>query len=277
MSDSRRDAQIGAHYDRPGLGEAILRALTAMGKDQEHLTPVDLAPVDEFHARGLTATRELALRAGISSGARVLDVGGGIGGPARILAAEHGARVEVLDLTEEYCRTGEMLSRLLGQDGRVSFRHGNALDLPYSEESFDVVWMQHASMNIEDKERLYHEAYRVLRPGGRLALHEILAGPVQPPHFPVPWAKGSEISFLRTPEATRRMLKEFGYVERIWHEATDESTAWFRERLGPGAPETPPLGIHLVLGNDVRTIFRNVVRNLEEGRIRVVQGVWKRP
>jgi ubiquinone/menaquinone biosynthesis C-methylase UbiE len=126
-------------------------------------------------------------------------VGGGIGGPARTLAAEFGCTVTVLDLTEAYCRLGE----LTGLSDRVSFRHGSAYDMPLGDGGFDVAWTQHSSMNMEDKERLYAEIRRVLRPGGTLVLHEVVAGPVQPVQFPVPWASDPSISFLRAPEEIR--------------------------------------------------------------------------
>ncbi|CAA9452538.1 MAG: hypothetical protein AVDCRST_MAG80-2450 [uncultured Rubrobacteraceae bacterium] len=147
---------------------------------------------------------------------RVLDVGGGLGGPARNLASEIGCSVEVLDVTEEFCRAGEILTTRTGLGDLVSFRHASALDMPHPDASFDVVWMQHSSMNIADKERLYAEIHRVLRPGGHLALHEIMAGPVTPIHFPVPWARGPEISFLRPPEEVRALITGIGFEESAW-------------------------------------------------------------
>ena len=132
---------------------------------------------------------ELARLAGITSGIRVLDVCGGLGGPARTLASEFDCAVEVLDLTQDFCRAGGVLTARTGLGGRVSFRHGDALEMPYPDDAaFDPAWTQHSSMNIADKGRLYAEIHRVLRPDGRLAMHEMLAGPVSPIHFPVPWA-----------------------------------------------------------------------------------------
>jgi SAM-dependent methyltransferase len=144
----------------------------------------------------------------------VLDVGGGLGGPARTLARELGCRVTVLDLTEAYCRMGEELTRRTGLAGQVEFRHGTALQMPFADAAFDVVWTQHSSMNVEDKERLYREIQRVARPGGRLAIHEIMAGAASPVHFPVPWAGDPSLSFLRPAEAVRRLLAGLG--SRSW-------------------------------------------------------------
>ena len=277
MPAEASDRSVGDHYGRGDLAAEILEALRAAGKDPNALTIEDLAPIDQLHARGREATLELARLTGITPRMRVLDVGGGLGGPARTLASEFGCAVEVLDLTEEFCRTGEMLTARTGSSDLVSFRHGSALDMPYSNASFDLVWTQHSSMNIADKERLYAEIHRVLKPGGRLALHETLAGPVSPIHFPVPWARQPEISFLRPAEEVRTLLKDTGFEELAWIDETTSALRWQQKRLAaaPGGP--PPLGIHLVFGNDFRTMLHNQLLNLKEGRISIVQAVFERP
>jgi ubiquinone/menaquinone biosynthesis C-methylase UbiE len=269
---------VGDHYRRDGLTEAILAALRAAGKDPNTLTTDDLAPVDQFHTRGRAATLDLARLAGITPGTRVLDVGGGLGGPARALASEFGCSVEVLDLTEEYCRAGEALTTMTTSGDRISFKHGNALDMPYPDESFDLVWTQHSSMNIADKETLYREIRRVLRPGGRLALHEIMAGPNSPIHFPVPWAREPSISHLESPEAIRTLISATtGLDELAWVDETSSATQWFRQRLRATPSGGPPLGLSLLLlGPEFGEMFRNQARNLEEDRISVVQAVFER-
>ena len=179
---------IEAHYTRSDLGSAILAALEKSGKDLDRLTPEDLAPVDEFHIRGRAATLELARAARLDSSRRVLDVGSGIGGTSRCLAREFGCRVTGIDLTEEYCRTAAMLSARIGLADLVDYRQGDATNLPFADASFDVVWTEHAAMNIPDKLRLYREMHRVLEP--RHARHpRHLAGPSGAVLFPVPWAR----------------------------------------------------------------------------------------
>jgi ubiquinone/menaquinone biosynthesis C-methylase UbiE len=155
MPAERGADALNRHYGRPDLIEAILSAVRAAGMNIEALTPDDLAPVDQFHTRGKAATIELAQLAGLTAGMHVLDVGGGLGGPARTLAAEFGCSVTVLDLTEDYVRAGEQLSARTGLGERVSHRHGSALALPFAEGSFDAAWTQHSSMNIEDKAQMY--------------------------------------------------------------------------------------------------------------------------
>lgn len=276
--EPQSDAQaVDSHYSRSDLGEAILAAVVAAGKDPDVLTIEDLAPVDQFHIGGKAATLEHARLAGLKPGLRVLDVGGGLGGPARTLAQEFGCMVEVLDLTEEYCRVGQVLTARTGLADHVSFRHGNALDMPFADGTFDLVWTQHSSMNIADKERLYHEISRVLRPGGCLALHEIMAGPVTPIHFPVPWARDPAISFLRPPADVRALLLDLGFREQAWMDRTADALAFFQSLAATAPPSGPhPLGLHLLLGTDFPTMVQNQVRNLQEQRITVIQGVFER-
>jgi ubiquinone/menaquinone biosynthesis C-methylase UbiE len=269
---------VNAQYGRDDLAAAILAACTAAGKDPEQLTPADLAPATEFHIGGRAATLELARLAALRPGERVLDVGGGLGGPARTLAGERGCHVTVLDLTEEYCHAGETLTARVGLADRVAFRHGDATAMPFADAAFDAVWTQHSSMNIADKAALYREVYRVVRPGGRLALHEIMAGPARPIHFPVPWARDPAISFLRPPAEVRALLAATGFREVAWADVTGLSLDFFRERLvalDQGA--LPPVGLHLLLGDDFRPMFTNQARNLEESRIAVIQGIVARP
>lgn len=189
---------IEDHYARSDLGAAILSALVAAGKNPENLTPDDLVALDEFHIRGREATRELASRLHLDQTKGVLDVGSGIGGASRFLAVKFGCHVTGLDLTEEYCRVATMLAERLGLGERVKYQHGDALRLPFDDASFDVVWTQHTAMNIQDKRTLYAEIRRVLKSGGLLAIYDILAGPVGPLHFPVPWARDPSTSFLIT-------------------------------------------------------------------------------
>ncbi len=268
---------VQAHYARPALGTLILAALEKAGKHIDHLTPEDLAPIDAFHIRGRAATLELAEAAGIDKTMHVLDVGSGIGGTSRCLAQKFGCRVTGIDLTEEYCRTAAMLSHRVGLDELVSYQQGDATKLPFPDASFDVVWSEHVAMNIPDKAALYREMFRVLKPGGTLALHDVLAGPSGPVIFPVPWARTQESSFLVTPDALRELLEQSGFSIALWSDVTELARTWFTKLAEKIRNDgLPPLGFHVLLGADFQVMAQNQRRNLDEHRIALAQVIAKK-
>lgn len=263
---------IRTHYGRPDLAAVILAALEDAGADLQQLSLEALAPIDEFHIRGRAATLELAQAAGLRSTMRVLDIGSGIGGTSRCLAKEFGCRVTGIDLTDEYCQVASMLTARVGLDALVDYRQGDATNLPFADNEFDVVWSEHAAMNIPDKRRLYGEMHRVLKPGGRLAIYDVLAGPSGPVLFPVPWARTPDTSFLVSPEELRELLRDSGFTVADWKDTTAEAREWFvklAERIRREG--FPALGFHLLMGHDFRAMAQNQGRNLEEGRISLGQ------
>ena len=193
---TNHDQQINSHYGRENLAEEILASLRGAGKDLDALRMDDLAGIEEFHIGGRAATLRLGEFAEVRPGLRVLDVGCGIGGPARVLAERFGCRVTGVDLTEEFCKTGNLLSELVGLSDRVALHHGSALELPFDDGQFDLVWTQHVTMNIEDMQGFLSEIARVLSSDGRYAFYEILAGAEPVAHYPVPWSSDGAISFL---------------------------------------------------------------------------------
>jgi ubiquinone/menaquinone biosynthesis C-methylase UbiE len=266
------DAQAtDAYWGRSDLERAIDAALIAAGKDPARLTADDLAPADHFHGGGKAATLRLARLAQLKPGMRVLDVGGGLGGPARTLAAELGCRVVVVDLTQSYVETGRRLTARLGLADRVSHVLGDALALDVGKEPFDAVWTENSGMNIADKERLYAGFARILPLGGLLVLQEPMAGPTQPPLFPLMWARDATSSFLRTPADMRGVIEAAGFEARAWDDVTYELAT-------PGtAASVPAHGIaRIVMGNAIDEIIRAARRCRDEGRIVMVQAVFER-
>lgn len=274
---TQRNLEVQRHYTVSDLGQLILDTLAKAGRDPSSLTPEDLAPIDEFHIRGRAATLDLARAAKISRTTTVLDVGSGLGGPARALASEYGCRVTGIDLTEEYCRVARTLSDLLGLGHLLQFQQGDALNLPFQAASFDTVWTEHVAMNIADKVRLYKEMFRVLKPGGTLAIYDILSGPAGPVHFPVPWARTPDTSFLASEDELRAYLGGAGFQVTAWDDTTETGKAWFValaeriQRVG-----MPTLSFALLMGEDFSIMAQNQRRNLEEGRIVLAQVVARK-
>ena len=271
------DNPVETHYTRNDLGEMILAALKAAGKDIDRLNPDDLAPVDEFHGGQRPATIRLAELVGFTGAERVLDVGSGLGGPSRYIAWRYGCRVSGVDLTAEFCRVAEVLTRVTRLVEKVDYRQGNALDLPFDDMSFDVVWSQNAAMNIAQRNRLYREMRRVLKPGGKIALQEVSTGPGGAPHYPVQWAREPSISSLYSQEASREKLEAAGFQVLIWQDTTEEALKSAKRRAQSSATAPPPLGTHLILGDDWRAMFANSARNLEEQRTGLFNAVLERP
>jgi SAM-dependent methyltransferase len=266
---------VAEHYGRAvraDLGNVILAALDAAGKDVDHLTPDDLAPVDELHTRGRAATTDLARLLALKGTEHVLDLGCGIGGPSRYLAKTFGCRVTGIDLTPEFCRVAAMLAARTGLADKVEYRQGDALAVPFAEQSFDVVWSQNVVMNIAERDRLYAEIRRVLKPGGRYAFSEVVAGSGGPLHFPVPWARDPSISFLLSSEDTRAKLEAAGFRILVFEDQTADALERARERM-KAASAPLALGLHIVLGQDGPTMLKNALRNYEEGRVGLVQGL----
>jgi ubiquinone/menaquinone biosynthesis C-methylase UbiE len=263
---------VEQHYGRGRILDSIVAALLDAGKDPARLKPEDLAPVDEFHVRGREATVELARRAALEPGSHVLDVGCGLGGSARYLAAEYRCRVTGIDLTQEYVDAANALAGMVGLSDSVAFRQASALGLPFDDASFDVVWTEHVQMNIADKRAFYREIGRVTRPGGMLLFHDIFAGEGGPPYYPVPWADESSISFLAAPQAVKATLEALGFVIHEWVDKSEPSLQWIAtalERARVSGP--PPVGTHLLMGETARQKLENVIRSLREGRLAVYQ------
>ncbi|HLB79840.1 MAG TPA: methyltransferase domain-containing protein [Dongiaceae bacterium] len=267
---------VERHYARDDLAAMIAEALRRAGKDIASLTPDDLAPFDQLHLRGRDATLELAERVGLSEGLRVLDVGSGLGGPSRLLAAAFGCRVTGIDITAAYCRAAATLAEWVRLDQLVDYRHGDALAMPFADAAFDVAWTQHAAMNIADKARLYREVARVLKPGGRFALYDILQGPGGPVRYPVPWAREPSISFLVEPAALKSLLGEAGFAIESWRDATAAARERVREgRQRASEPDPPPSPLTMLFGAEAPAIAESLGRNLEEDRIAVVEAVCR--
>ena len=268
---------VAKHYQLGTVGRRILAALEAGGADLERLTPEDLAPVDEFHIRGRESTEELARLSELSEDDRLLDVGCGIGGSCRYLVSTFGCHAVGVDLTPEYVESARMLTSRVGLDAKVEFHEASALGLPFEDESFDVVWTEHAQMNIADKAAFYGEIGRVLRPGGRFLFHDVFAGAGGDVRFPVPWAESADISHLVRPYELRAQLGRLGFHVVHWDDKTEVSRSWFREavaRLEAGA--RPIVGIHLLMGDNAREKLRNMARNLMEDRVAVIAAVLTR-
>lgn len=266
---------VRAHYGTESLRDRVAAALDQAGLGDGPLDWADLAPLDQFHVRGLAATRELAAALDPQAGEGVLDVGSGLGGPARLLAALRGCRVTGVDLSLPFVDAAALLARRTGLAGRVAYVQADALRLPFADGAFDHAWTQHVAMNIADRAGLYRELHRVVRTGGRLALYDVVAGEGGAPLFPVPWAATPAASFLLTPDAMRAALDAAGFAVLSWQDKSDEAIDWFARQAAAGRGRSP-LGIHVAMGEDFPGMTANMARSLRERRVRLLQAVVRR-
>ena len=259
-----------AHYAARDIEARILSAIRAAGMNpDQRLSPEALGALDHFHTGGLRASRELLELVQIRAGDRVLDIGAGLAGPARMLAASVGCRVDCLELSPDYCTGAALLNRLTGLDERIGVHEGSALDMPFADDSFDVVWMQNVGMNIADKRRLYREIHRVLKPGGRYAFQEMAAGKTATSYFPLPWASDPGDSFLVPADEMRALLGESGFIAEAFEDTSD---AHLGRTTADVAPNALTLGVYV---DNLAQKAGNARRSLQEGQVRLVRGVYR--
>ena len=267
---------VAQHYGDEDLLVRILAGLEAAGADLHCLQPDDLAAVEEFHIGGRKATVQAVEKMSLHKDQHVLDIGCGIGGAARYIAAQTGCDVTGIDLTPEYISIARTLTELTGLSDRISFEVSNALAMPFSDASFDAAITLHVAMNIRERSALYREIARVLKPGATFYIFDVMKKSEETLAFPVPWANSDGTSYLTTPEEMCALLDNAGFDVREVGDRTDFALDFFREGMAAAANGPPPLGIHLVMGESAAEKLGNVMRNIENGHIAPVQMIAKR-
>lgn len=270
MTDTTMIDQVRAHYTPDGLIDRLRSALMALGPADAILQPAQLAALDHFHTRGALATMDLARLAGIQARDHVLDLGAGIGGPARMLASAFGCRVTGVDLSPEFVAAARYLSKRTGQQDQLAFHVGDARDTGLAAASFDVVLLQHVAMNIADRAALYREIRRLLPPGGRFATYDIVSA-VGAPDYPVPWARSAATSFLLSAEATQAAIEQAGFRIRHWQDDSPAAIAFFNTLANTPPVSEPNLAV--VMGADFGVLTGNLARAIADQRVGVLAAV----
>ena len=254
------EQSVSQHYTHGSLEGALLAALQRAGKNIDQLSYADLALVDEFHIGGRPATRALGDQIDLPEGVRVLDVGCGIGGPARCFASERGWKIEGVDLTAEYVEVAKALSKRVGVE--ASFRQASAADLPFGNSHFDAAYMLHVGMNIPDKPAVFAEVRRVLKPGGLFAIYDAMLQGDGAFAYPVPWSAEPSTNHIATPDAYKAALTAAGFTvvkERNRREAALQAMQRRIEQTGQ------PIGLPVVMGPTAPQKLANMRDMIERG------------
>lgn len=271
------ETRVVEHYAMRDLQGRITDGLRQLGVDPDAATPDDLKPVDEFHIGGVGATRDLIAQLEITPQTNVLDIGSGLGGTARFVASQTGARVVGLDLTDAYVATATALSRMVGMESLTRFSVGSAIDMPFEADEFDLALLLHVGMNIRDKLRLMTETARVLRSGATFAIYDVMKTGSDPIEFPVPWAETPENSFVEGLEEYREAARTAGFSDVSARDRSEMALAFFADQKARMEAEGPPaLGIHLLLGETRAEKIANMVKAIATGRIAPTELILRR-
>ena len=274
----KNEKAIGDHWAQGDVYALIVSALGKMSKSLDEVTLEDLAPVDHFHARGFAATQELADRLPIKAGQHIVDIGCGLGGPARYIARRFQCKVSGLDITQPFVEAGNRLTALLRMEDQVTIQQGDGQRLPYADAAFDGAYTQHVTMNVSDRPRFFSEAYRVLKSGAFFALTEHGLGPNGDPHYPLPWSEDGSQAYLMPPLETRVLLESAGFEDIVLEDTGAKYLAGYRAALEKAEKGMlPPLGIHVLMGQSASQKTRNAARNIDEGRTHPRQVICRKP
>ena len=269
--------RIQKNYTIDSMLDRIKRALEKAGFGSAPVKWSDLVMFDQFHVRGLEATKEMAESLELTSGQKILDVGCGLGGPARYLAALYDVHITGVDITPDFVEISDYLSIRAGLADKLTFQQGDATELPFKDEEFDIAYTQHVAMNIENKLKLYQEVHRVLKKSGQFAIYDAIKGNDQPVIYPTPWAREEAISFLATEQEMSEMLSNASFKTISFTDKTDIAKGWFqelrqqREQQQQSQQPPNPLNPIAILGSEMALAIGNFAKNVLEGRVRVVQ------
>ncbi|MEZ4809154.1 MAG: class I SAM-dependent methyltransferase [Allomuricauda sp.] len=270
------NGKIEEHYRKENLYQDILNRLKDQNIDLDKVQRSDIAGVDEFHVRGAAVSKELASSININ-GLKVLDMGSGLGGPCRMLADEHDCQTTGIDLSAEFVKTANALSKLVGLEHKTNFVHGSATELPFADNSFDVVWTQHVQMNIPDKQKFYAEANRVLKPRGYFLYYDIFKRSDGEITYPMPWAQHGKLSFLIKNDGVANILDGLGFSKVSTTDQTQAGIDFFSSLLAKMEVSGPPkIGLNVLMGESTKSKLTNLMSHLQRNLLMLESGVYRK-
>ncbi len=272
------ELEVSTHYQHGSLTKVIEEGFNRQGKAPSDISLDDMSVIDEFHIGGRQASKEFLDQLRLQERSLVLDVGCGLGGPARFVASQFGCLVSGIDLTHEYVDTGNVLSNWVGLDKKVILQQGSAMALPFPDGQFDAAYMMHVGMNIVDKKGLFAEVFNVLKPDGIFGIYDVMQVGSGEMQYPAPWAASKITSSLASPQDYQAGLKQAGFNILATRERRDFAIEFFENMKRSMAETTadPVLGLHVLMGGDAKTKVANVLTSIKEGSIAPVEIIAQR-
>lgn len=260
---------VSEHYSNKGLLDKIYKGLEKLGIDKNQLTQSDLSSFDEFHIGGSEGTLMLAEKLIMNASSSVLDIGCGIGGPARFLSSEFGCKVSGIDLTADFVNTGNSLTDQVGLSDKVKLIEASALNIPFADNSFDVSYMIHVGMNIADKDVLFSEAFRVTKPGGVFGIYDVMLIGNCELQYPLPWAVEEDGNAIASATDYISALIKAGFSLKHEDDKTDFANSFFEKMSArtDSSEGPPPVGLHLLMGDLTTQKIRNMAKLIKSGII----------
>lgn len=272
------ELEVSTHYQHGSLTKVIEEGFNRQGKTPSDISLDDMSVIDEFHIGGRQASKEFLDQLRLQERSLVLDVGCGLGGPARFVASQFGCLVSGIDLTHEYVDTGNVLSNWVGLDKKVILQQGSAMALPFPDGQFDAAYMMHVGMNIVDKKGLFVEVFNVLKSDGIFGIYDVMQVGSGEMQYPAPWAASKSTSSLASPQDYQTGLKQAGFNILATRERGDFAIEFFENMKRSMAETTadPALGLHVLMGDDAKTKVANVLTSIKEGSIAPVEIIAQR-
>ena len=259
------ELRVAEHYSSKNLLNFIKKGLIKEGVDLDWVSSEDLNAVDEFHIGGITGTRFVSDKLDLSNTSKVLDIGCGLGGPARFIAETYKSSVTGIDLTPSYIETGVALNELVGLTDKVSLLTASALDIPFCDNYFDAAYMIHVGMNVANKRQLMSEAFRVTKSNGFFAIYDVMKLEDVDIDYPLPWADKKTESAVESFSNYESELVNAGFHIVEKEIKTKFAITFFQNMITNTKKNGPaPLGLHLLMGDNTSEKISNLFRQIYE-------------
>ena len=257
------DDSVAQHYGNDGIVSRITSALAEAGFDTNNLEPDVFAGADEFHIGGRKGSEFVADALEIDPGQLVLDIGSGIGGPARYIANTLGVKVEGIDLTPEFVEAASEITEMVGMTEQVSFQVGSATSIPFDDDTFDASTMIHVGMNIADKELLFNEIARGSKSDAKIVIYDDMRTGEDDLVFPMPWSSTTEFSFVEPVDVYVAAAEKAGLKLVTVDDYAEVARSFFNNP--PSEP--PPVNLGHLMGTGMPEMFANARNAINSGAI----------